>query len=132
MFSCFQTPSLLSFTVPGLGSRAELLLLGGFHGGSQPGSHFNPSQTFGTAKYRHQGPRESSGLSSAPSPSKIQGFFPRTGRSDILFPQWVLEKPTSRCHQILHLLKSYKIFLIQQEKELREHLLFLELGSVHY
>lgn len=44
MFSCFQTPSLLSLTLPGLGSRAELLLLGGSHGGSQPGSHFHPSQ----------------------------------------------------------------------------------------
>lgn len=76
-------------------------------------------------------PSESSGVSPAHSPSKTH-IFSRTGRSDILFPQWMLEKPTSRCHEILHLVKSCRIFLLQQKKEPREYLLFLELGSVHY
>lgn len=73
MFSCFQTPSLLSFTLPGLGSRAELLLLGGFHGGSQPGSRFNPSQMVWHCQV--QTPKRAQGSALLTVPPKLT-FFP--------------------------------------------------------
>lgn len=110
MFSCFQTPSLLSLPLPGLGSRAELLSL--------VVSREDPSQAlisvchrwFGTAKNRHQGQ-----LRGQPCFQSLQNscFFHSFSTMDARKTHFQV------CRKILPFL-SYEVFLIQQEKEPRK------------
>lgn len=79
-----------------------------------------------------RGPGRAQGSALLPVPPKFTGFFSRTGRSDIFFSTMDARKTHFQVPSNSTLAQELKIFLIQQEKELREHLLFMELGSVHY